>query len=56
MLNPCARESKGPDWGSSKGKLISDHDMVSSYESQQEAAKGQESRGVFRDAQDFEGI
>ena len=48
MLNPCARESKARARGFVRGKLISDHGLSSSYESQQGAADGQDSWSVFQ--------
>ena len=55
-MNPCTRESKARSGRSIRllsAKLISDHGMFSSNESQQEAADRQDSWGVFGNAQDF---
>ena len=46
--NPCTRESNAQTGGFLRGKLISDHGLFSSYESQQGGANGQDSRGVFQ--------
>ena len=51
VLNPCARESKARTGRFLREKLISGHGIFSSYEGQQEAANGQDSWGLFRDAQ-----
>ena len=49
VLDPCPRrESKAQTAGLLRGKLISEHDMFSSFEGQQGAGNGQESRGVFK--------
>ena len=48
VLNACTRESKGLTRGFLGEKLISDHGLCSSYESQQGAANGQDSWGVFQ--------
>ena len=53
VLNPCAREPKAQTGRFLRGKLISDHGLFSSYEGQHRAAKEQDSRGFFRDAQGF---
>ena len=53
MLNPCALEAKARTVRFLGGKLMSDHGLFSSYESQQGAANGQDSWGFFRDAQGF---
>ena len=47
MLNPCARESQARIGRFLRGKLISDHGLVSSYEAQQGAVNGQDSCDVF---------
>ena len=48
LLNPCARESKARTRRFQREKVISDHDLFSSYESQQGAANGQDFWGVFQ--------
>ena len=47
VRNSCVRESKGQIRRFPRGKLISDHNLFSFYEGQQEAASGQDPRGVF---------
>ena len=47
MLNPCARELKARTGMFLRGKLISDHGLLSSYEGQQGATNMQDSCGVF---------
>ena len=53
MLNPSARESKARTGRFLGEKLIADHGLFSSYESQEGAANGQDSWGFSRDAQGF---
>ena len=53
MLNPFAWESKAQTGGFLRGNLISDHGLISSYESQQGAANGQDAKGFFRGARSF---
>ena len=53
MLKPCARESKARTGRFLREKLMSDPGLCSSSEEQQGAANGQDSLGVFRDAQGF---
>ena len=48
MLNPCARESKAQTEGVLRGKLISDHGLFSTYESQEGASNKQDSIGVYK--------
>ena len=45
---PLRARINGPNWGILRGKRISDHGLVSSYESQQRAVNGQDSWGVFQ--------
>ena len=56
MLNTCARESKARTGKFLRETLMSDHGLFPSYEDQQEAANGQDSWDVFRDAQGFGGL
>ena len=53
MLNPCARESNARTGRFLREKLISDHDLFSSYEGQQGGSNGQDSWGFFRDTEGF---
>ena len=53
MLNPCAREPKPRTGRFLEGKLISDYGLFSSYGGQQGVANGQDSMGIFKDAQDI---
>ena len=53
MLNPCAREPKAQTERFLKEKLMSDHRIFTSYESQQGAANGQDSCVLFKDVQGF---
>ena len=46
-LKACARKSKARTGKFLRGKLISGHGLLSSYEGQQRAANGQDSCGVF---------
>ena len=48
VLNLCAREPKARSGRFLRGKLISDHGLFSSCESQQWAANGQNSGGIFQ--------
>ena len=48
VLNPCARESNARTGMILREKLISDHDLFSSFEGQQGAANGQESGDIFQ--------
>ena len=52
-LNPCELESKARTGRFLRGKLISNHVLFSSYESQEGAANGKDSRSVFRDDYSF---
>ena len=54
MLKPRERESKARIGGFVRGKkIISDHDLFSSYEGQQGAVNGQGSWLFFKGAQDY---
>ena len=53
VLSPCARESKALTTGILRGRLVSDHGLLSLYESQQEAANGQDSWSVFQGCTDI---
>ena len=46
--NPCARESKARTGRFLVEKLISDHDLFSSYDGQLGAANGQHTWGVYQ--------